>query len=53
MVKGTGKKARHTRNLLSKMNDGFDGPLNAVNQWKLQRKRVKVKAKCAIERNIE
>lgn len=44
MVKGKGKKARLTRNLLLKMNEGFDGPLNALHQWKVQRKRVKVKS---------
>lgn len=44
MVKGKGKKSRLTRNLLLKMNEGFDGPLNALHQWKVQRKRVKVKS---------
>lgn len=43
MVKGKGKNARQTRNLLLKMSsDKLMGPSNALKEWKVQRKRVKV-----------
>lgn len=44
MVKGKGKRARQTRNLLLKMNsDNLMGPSNALKEWKIQQKRIKVR----------
>lgn len=43
MVKGKGKRARQTRNLLSKMTgDNYDGPSIMLKKWKDQKQRVKV-----------
>lgn len=43
MVKGKGKSARQTRNVLLRMSsDKLLGPLNALKEWKVQRKRIKV-----------
>lgn len=44
MVKGRGKNARQTRNLLLKMSsDKLIGPLNVLKEWKIQQKRIKVR----------
>lgn len=44
MVKGRGKSARQTRNLLLRMaSDKLEGPLCSLKAWKDQRKRVKVR----------
>lgn len=44
MVKGRGKNARQTRNLLLKMaSDKLEGPISILKEWKDQRKRVKVR----------
>lgn len=52
MVKGKGKNARQTRNLLLKMSsDKLDGPLNILKDWKVHRKRVKVR-KCQRTRSV-
>lgn len=49
MVKGKGKSARQTRNLLLKMSsDQLDGPLNVLKEWKVQRKRVKVRERAFV-----
>lgn len=43
MVKGRGKNARQTRNLLLKMSsDNLIGPLGVLKEWRVQEKRIKV-----------
>lgn len=43
MVKGTGKKARHKRNLIQKMTTyKFEGPIDVLKLWKSNGSRVKV-----------
>ncbi|XP_055314888.1 U7 snRNA-associated Sm-like protein LSm11 [Sitodiplosis mosellana] len=51
MVKGRGKSARHTRNLLTKMSGDCDGPTNMLKQWKEQQKRVKIFTRNAVTIN--
>lgn len=44
MVKGKGKRARQTRNLLLRMSgDKHEGPSLMLKQWKDKKQRVKVK----------
>lgn len=51
MVKGRGKSARQTRNLLLKMSsDKLIGPLSVLKEWKDQQKRVKVTPLMKIKR---
>lgn len=51
MVKGRGKSARQTRNLLLIMNsDKLIGPLSVLKEWKDQQKRVKVTPLMKIKR---
>lgn len=43
MVPGAGPKPKFSRNLLKKIdNDGFDGPMAALKQYRDDRARVKV-----------
>lgn len=43
MVKGTGKKTRHKRNLVKNMtNFKIDGPIDVLKLWKSNGSRVKV-----------
>lgn len=42
MIKGPGRKARYTRNVLTRMSDNINGPTNMLKQWKDHHKRVKV-----------
>lgn len=46
MISGTGKKARHKRNILQKMNcDRPEGPIDALKLWRINGSRVKVRIK--------
>lgn len=45
MVKGTGVKARHKRNILTRMDGIKEGPLMWLNACRLERKKIKVNIK--------
>lgn len=42
MVPGKGPKRKETRNILTRMEDAFKGPLNGLTQFVNENKRVKV-----------
>lgn len=46
MVKGPGIKARHQRNLLRKMDEGFEGPMACLVKYAKERTRVRVSLIC-------
>lgn len=42
MVKGTGPKQRHQRNIIQKLKEGYDGPLGQLKKYMDNRQRVKI-----------
>lgn len=42
MIKGPGIKARHQRNLLRKMDEGFEGPMACLSTYVVEKKRIRV-----------